>query len=215
MEIKSDNFPITATWDSSLFSSLELEGSLITSIPPGGWWDVGSPSDLDKVLLKDQDRVTFSDNFLDGASTSEAYAYIEGGDSISLFWVAFGEKNIGVSNRKMIPDEILSIYPNPTSGTLFFTNKSDERIDYVEIIGLEGKKSKQIPWQNEVDVSSLPPESVPARHCIHIWRKDGEEIAKDRIGKEATSRLFIVVKREKSRAPRRLIRLVVHSLPHP
>ena len=50
-------WPVTASWDATLFEALCIEGSFLTSITPNGWWDVGSPSDLIIVYFRNEAKV--------------------------------------------------------------------------------------------------------------------------------------------------------------
>ncbi len=94
VDIKTKNWPVTASWDDTVFYDTCRNGSVFTSVNPGGWWDTGSPSNLDRVQLKHQNQVTFSiqvETYSNG-SFNDNYAYSNGiGDTLSVFWVGFGD----------------------------------------------------------------------------------------------------------------------------
>ncbi len=121
IDIKSSNWPVTATWDSSLFTGFCNNGSVFTSVNPGGWWDTGSPSDLWRVILNSENSVTFTSNVPD-SGIAEAYSYVNSAeDTLAVFFLAFGDSTListPTSNNEIELAGNLSIYPNPTSGEI-------------------------------------------------------------------------------------------------
>jgi Secretion system C-terminal sorting domain len=152
VDIKCKHWPVTAKWDSSIFNDPCKNGSLITSIPPGGWWDVGCPSDLIVKPLSYDDHVTFTSNF-DG-SINENYNYLNHyNDTISVFWVAITYHDILHSGEP--PDNVINntineinIYPNPTSTCLFLKGLDCKYVDNIEIFDLKGIR-QEITIKNE------------------------------------------------------------------
>lgn len=121
IDIKCKYPPITVSWDSTLFEAQRWNGSLITAVPPGGWWDVGAPSDLWMEFLVEQSSVSFSENYIlnpNFNTINENYAFISGTDTLSYFWVALGYNGIGVSTKEAGVKEQLKLYPNPVKETL-------------------------------------------------------------------------------------------------
>lgn len=124
IDIKSPYFPVSAQWDSSLFQSDSFYGTLFTSVNPGGWWDVGSPSDLWRVFLADTNTVTFTSNAVE---FNRNYAYInEQNDTIPVYWFAFGPASIRVSTRSIQSHPAISVFPNPVTSHLTIQNESEE-----------------------------------------------------------------------------------------
>lgn len=126
IDIKSENFPITASWDSTFFADdTNINGTLITSVPPGGWWDVGSYSDMGRIELKDQSSVTFTSNIPYSGYINNNYAYTQGNDTISVFWFTFGPEGIGVNTDNVEKgNEVIILYPNPVQDDLRIINRS-------------------------------------------------------------------------------------------
>jgi hypothetical protein len=107
------NWPVTATWDKSLFNTDCLEGSVFTSCMPGGWFDVLGPSDLDYAIMVWDDSVTFTSNSADGFIEWGDYLN-SNGELIQVFWQLFGDKSlINVDENKISLEKKLNIYPNP------------------------------------------------------------------------------------------------------
>ena len=116
IDIKSDNWPITASWDSSIFSVEKIGGTLITSINPGGWWDTGSPSSMERVILREIAAVTFTSNDTSNLFNPN-YSYIDNNmDTIPVFWFLFAGDSLSTNiNQQVNINQKLHIYPNPTS----------------------------------------------------------------------------------------------------
>jgi len=135
IEIKCKNWPVTASWDPSLFEDEKFNGSLFSSWYPGGWFDCSSGySNLSVVFLKDQDEVVFTKNYADGYvdeyedygnKTSYLNAY---GDSISLYWIVLANSSIvGLREKE---NEQLKLFPNPANDCLDVNNlHQSERFD--------------------------------------------------------------------------------------
>lgn len=143
IDIKAIHWPITAVWDQNLFKDSCNEGSVFTSVPLGGWWDVGSPSDLWRVWLSETALVTFSDNVddFDHSHINHNYAYLDSsGNVISAFWVGMGKENLGVSTRDQILYPDFTISPNPVGNeTIFIRGVKPVQVKQVEVLDRMGK----------------------------------------------------------------------------
>ncbi|MCF6170808.1 MAG: T9SS type A sorting domain-containing protein [Bacteroidales bacterium] len=128
IDFKCVNWPVTASWDNSVFDDTCREGSVFTSVHPGGWWDTGSPSDLWRAELKNENEVTFTSNVIPGAF-NENYAYInQVSDTIPVFWLAFGKAGLLWMDVDEIDQEkSLAIFPNPNDGSFFVDNRFSEK----------------------------------------------------------------------------------------
>jgi hypothetical protein len=147
INIRCDNWPVTAYWDSSLFYTECLEGSVFTSVHPGGWWDVGSASDLWRILLSQKSQVTFSTNIRDYAEQ----------DSIAVFWVAMATKWHLFTSVESLDKKSIQLYPNPTDGNLYYDNKYTSTIDHLEIIDLAGTIHPVPNKSGTIETENLPP----------------------------------------------------------
>ncbi len=132
--IHCENWPVTAWWDSSDYDFPCRRGSVFTSVPPGGWWDVSGISDLGRAELAKDNNVTFSMN---------AFYTIETQDTISVFWVGFGDTTLLTLSRSTINKQTnsLNIYPNPFTGNLISLdyNIVENKIARVELIDRLGR----------------------------------------------------------------------------
>lgn len=159
IDIKAKYWPVTASWNSVLFQDSCLNGSIFTSFHPGGWWDVGSPSDLALVILGQQSQATFSSQIRlsVGGHLNDNYAYVsEEGDTISIFWQAFGDSNlvrVAINEKER---EAIKIYPNPVSDFLNIQCDNVGRIDRIRIFNSLGGLMRIEPGANRIDLRNLP-----------------------------------------------------------
>ncbi len=174
IDIKCNNWPVTAYWDSSLFDDICRKGSVLTSVPPGGWWDVGSPSDLDRVLLLDKSSVSFTANW-EGDFNSN-YAYInEDQDTISVFWIAICDiSHLLVNVDELDYNESFRIFPNPAKNQIFIDTRLTKLSYGVEIYSLMGKLQSIDHQDNIIDVSRLK-EGV---YIVRFTTKNNNQIIK-------------------------------------
>ena len=153
IDIVTDNWPVTATWDNSLFNDVCRNGSVFTSIHPLGWWDTGSPSDLLRVVLSDVNEVTFTSNY-DG-DFNPAYAYInDNGDIIPIYWQTFGDQSIILSISENYETDI-KIFPNPTNDFLYYEIDAPELISEINIYDINGRKQNIQDSDNSLDLKIL------------------------------------------------------------
>jgi len=147
IDIKCENWPVTATWDNSLFNIECREGSVFTSFHPGGWWDVGGfPSDLNRVELANENHVTFTSNYNPSLKFNDNYAYINtSNDTIPVFWMAFGSPTQITLTIESVSYEINS-YPNPVDELYYFDIPND-LIKEIKIVDMAGR-SKIVDFEN-------------------------------------------------------------------
>lgn len=180
IDIKCDHWPVTATWDNTKFTNDScLEGSVITSLHQGLWWDVGTPSDLYYITLKSINKVTFTSNADEHFHTEDVAeaAYINSeGDTISVFWVALGTNEIikiGTLINDDSPDNSIVLYPNPCKNKLNFTQVGIQTISVMDYIGKTVLTTNTL-IENEVDLSGLS-EGI---YFIKLRSMDGEVFTK-------------------------------------
>lgn len=118
ISIHTQNWPVTASWDSTLFEPLCRNGSFFTGVNPGGWWDVLSPSQLHFQEFDTDSKVTFFANNVDPSDFYHGYIN-QFGDAISVFWQMFIPQGF-VNNTTEAGSAAtgLKIFPNPTTGDL-------------------------------------------------------------------------------------------------
>ena len=153
IDIVTHHWPVTASWNKSLFNDTCRSSTVFTSVHPGGWWDVGCISDLYKQDLLAKDSVTFTSN---ASASSLSTAYIKNNDTIPVFFQAF--MGIHAYNHIVIQDFSgkVAVYPNPVNNTLYIETTSDfGNIIKSEIYSIFGQKISDWGNENEIQVSSL------------------------------------------------------------
>jgi hypothetical protein len=109
-----------------LFNDSCKYGSVFTSINPGGWWDTGSPSDLYQQIMSVNDSATFTSNT--SGFVHENYSYIQGADTIPIFWQAIAPTWILYTSIDESASQETSVkaFPNPFSTKLTFSLADNE-----------------------------------------------------------------------------------------
>lgn len=159
VDIKTSHFPVTAFWDKSVFQDDIWIGSLFTSINPGGWWDTGSPSNLGRVIFSEGDSVTFTTNvFANAIAINDNYAYVKDMDTIAVYWIALGPKNIGVTQQNTLRP-VVFCYPNPVTDVLHVSGLDDAGDRKVEFFTATGQTLSVPKYANGTtyDVSFISP----------------------------------------------------------
>ncbi len=110
IDIKCKYCPIVASWDKTLFNDTCRNGSVFTSVPPGGWWDVSTNFSFQRIILKEQDSILFHP-WVDPISNSWGFSYINNKlDTISVFWLAFAKPwllSVNTSDYKIKKNQFL------------------------------------------------------------------------------------------------------------
>lgn len=171
INIFTHHWPVTVSWDPNLFQSPCLNGSVFTSVSPGGWWDVTCPSNLFKAELANGMTRTFTNNFELGN-----FGYLNGaGDSIPVFWQAFGDSTLITLS---VPDlhtteATLKVFPNPTTNILNLTISDNfGSIVSVEVCTILGRKLLSYSSAGGVDLSTLP----SGVYFVFVMNDKGEKI---------------------------------------
>lgn len=171
IDIHTDHWPVTAYWDSTLFTDECNLESVLTSMTPAGWFDTGSISDLGVAWYSNQSSVTFTSNVQEWYS--ELLAYIDNdSDSIPVFWTAIGGDGIAPNINNYDPTE-LTLFPNPTSDIVRFdmSNQAKAIVD-IKVFNSLGAPL-QLRWnQNILDFSSVS----TGIYWLLIMLEDGNHI---------------------------------------
>ncbi|MDG5493211.1 T9SS type A sorting domain-containing protein [Psychroserpens sp. SPM9] len=148
IDIITENWPVTVSWNNSLFNDDCRNGSVFTSINPGGWWDTGSPSEFEcgffRVELLNDNQITFCDNTeYPEFANNENYSYlIDNNTIVSVFWFTFGNQSLLLNTEDYNLSKVLA-YPNPTNNKVKFNiNRTNLEIENIELFDISGKKSK-------------------------------------------------------------------------
>lgn len=122
LDIKTDNWPVTAAWDSIPFETAISDTlgdcygiAYLTAAAPYSWWGVPAAiSNLPVVGLGESASYTFSANF-NGTNINPDFNYKNAwGDTVSYFWLTLNEGTFYLVNstEPAVSNEI-SVYPNP------------------------------------------------------------------------------------------------------
>ncbi|MFZ7169006.1 MAG: T9SS type A sorting domain-containing protein [Bacteroidota bacterium] len=155
INIVTQHWPVTMTWNNSIFNDSCNNGSVFTGINPAGWWDTGCPSGLLQQVFLGDDSITFNSNFDLGW-----FGYINSdGDSIPVFWQAFGDSTILTTGINELPQQCISVKVFPNPGSTYITvqaNNSFGQLSLISILNSYGQivlKTQQI---SRIDISELP-----------------------------------------------------------
>lgn len=139
------HFPVKAYWNHTSFSNSCLNGSVLTSVHPGGWWDTGGFRDE----LKSTDSTTFYQN---------QYYFMNGPDTVNVYWVALTDSTLLSLGENYLNRDINSvkIFPNPASE--FISIKSSNlfgEINQVEFINIVGQTVKISKHFSNINIREL------------------------------------------------------------
>lgn len=150
VDIYCNNWPVTITWDNALFDNACLNGSVFTSINPGGWWDTGGF----RAELLASNSFTFSPNF---NFFNENYAYINNsGDTLNVFWLQFADSTLLTNQIEENYLYNISIFQDIPNQTL--TIKSDlfiGQIKKVNLVDMAGKQHEKPLFGMNINISTL------------------------------------------------------------
>jgi len=183
IDIFTNHWPVTASWDNLQFNNNVRNGSFFTSINPGGWWDTGSPSNLYKVDFKSTNQVTFTSNIsVFNGFFNDNYAYINGSsDTISVFWLAFGDStSFPTGINKTRAQEDIKIFPNPTSNYLTIQpTEPNLKIGQIQLFDLSGKEQEIKLTEDLVNLESIS----EGMYFMRLTLQNGQTVMKKIIKK--------------------------------
>ena len=132
LTIACKHFPLTISWDSTLYDDSCRSSSLIT-IAQSGWFDVGG---YVYYSLKKQNSVTYYKTYwvLDKYDIITENIITENNDTLFLMIVGIGSYN--AYNKKNDNDVSINIYPNPSN--TFFSIHSKDILSTVEMFNCYG-----------------------------------------------------------------------------
>jgi hypothetical protein len=189
IDIYTENWPVTVSWDQDAFQEDSLSGSLFTPMHPRSWWDAGSYySNFEKILMKDENQHPFTSNYPSNWTDypndfdNGNYYTIDGMDNpISTFWFAFGNHDlISLQSDYLKREPDIILYPNPTNNRLFLTdNSSHHNVEHVFAFDNSGKRFDLLFDENGIDLQHLG----SGLYLIQFVYSDGRILAKKIIKK--------------------------------
>jgi hypothetical protein len=151
IQLKNAVYPITVTWDNSLFNDPCRTNSIITDWHPVGWFDaiLGETMPQIPVELKNSDTASFSYTSIHNINSNQ--------DTLDVLFFALGNQNqVFVGLEELETD--LSVYPNPASEALTISlpeNASTTDCILFDNLGKEVKRFTVSGDEHVLDVSVL------------------------------------------------------------
>ncbi len=154
LDIKCNNWPVTMSWDSTLFNDSCNEGSFIYRQDIGFGWDVIlGASNIGLVLFSSKNQTTFTANYQ--GFVDEYSSYVNDNlDTISVFWVNIGDSLVLKSDVHEIETPIdIRVSPVPTESTIQLSGNSIHQIETMQLFDLSGNQVAAYGNQTSIDLN--------------------------------------------------------------
>jgi len=148
--IPNDKLPVTVSWNKSAFNNPNLEYSLITDWPLGGWFDAIGDWSPFKEYMNDTAFVVVPQD-------SQAAVYLAGTNEepMRLIYVALGNADNVTAISSTAADSELDLFFNPITNQLFV--QSELSIAAIRIVDVAGRSFDSFQISNGVvDCQRLP-----------------------------------------------------------
>jgi len=112
---------------------------------------------------------TFYPNDLAGEGEVHFNVWVKNDTSTLITQVYFGNAELDPTSTKELEEKLdLKIFPNPTLSTFLF--EENQRVEFLEIFSLEGKKVAEFANQTVFDVSFLPTDM----YFVYVYNEQRE-----------------------------------------
>ncbi len=145
IHIVSAHFPLQVFWNRSLFNDICRNGSVLTSVHPGGWWDTGGF----------RDELTSMDSAI---LIQNQFHYLNGADTVNVYWVAFSDSTLLTLGLNEINSEMnaIRIFPNPASDFISVNiSPSLGKINQIEFFNSLGQTVKISKQPDKINIREL------------------------------------------------------------
>lgn len=162
IHLVSENFPVTATWSSTLFNNTCSNGCIFTGWAPVGWWDVGPGGFVQ--FMHTVDSLTFQ---------KSQYTYLSGNDTVNLYWMILSDSSwLGVGiNEPLAREQSFGIYPNPAMDMVNLTiEKSFGQPDRIEFYNCFGQIVLTTKQSSNISIEGYP----AGLYFIKVTNKKGQ-----------------------------------------
>lgn len=155
VDIFTKHWPVTMSWDTSLFEPYCRKGSLLTCIHPGGWWDVGCPLGFYVQLFENDAISSFGSNNGNGIG----YGYVnDDNDTIAYYFFTFGPPGVFhvATKDEFKTAERIKVSPNPVTDK--FSLHIPEifgKLESIQLFSLTGQVLLLENKTEDIDVSHL------------------------------------------------------------
>jgi hypothetical protein len=157
IDIFAKHWPVTATWDSTLFNNVCLKKSYFTSCPDGCY--CGS-SDLYDAVLRLEDSVTFTTNTFGNWNWVQYNGYVNGlQDTIPVFSQTFADSLMALPGglKKLESSRQIKVFPNPTNNSISVSfDQSFGLLTPICLYNIYGQLVLSTSQRENIDVTSLP-----------------------------------------------------------
>ena len=152
IDIKAKYWPVTATWDKTLFNDSCRDWSSFNS----QLGDIVGDSDLYWARMLKKDSVTFTSNVSPWGVGS--YAYINNSnDTIPVFFQAFIDSLHAFSIKELYNLKSLKIFPNPATNSISISlDKSFGVSNTICLYNVYGQLVLSTSQKQNIDVANLP-----------------------------------------------------------
>lgn len=185
IDIVTENWPVTITWNNLLFDNDCRNGTVFTGIDPGGWWDVSSLSEFEcgffrsEFLTENQVIICDNTNYPDFPASGSSFL-TDDNLIVSVFWFTFANQSLllNIENNDL-PN--IAIYPNPTENIVTFdTNKTNLKVEQIQLLDIFGRISEiEFSSNNSINLKGFE----SGIYFIRMSLKGGKSILKKIIKK--------------------------------
>lgn len=147
IQLNNAVYPISISWDHSLFTDQCRSNSIITDWHPGGWFDaiIGNNPEY-PTILKDLDSAFYTHTSTHHIDNNQ--------DTTDVLFFALGNINQVFVELKEL-EENMSIYPNPTTGLINLNLNGNQQIQTVNLFDVHGQHFNTSVISNEIDLSEF------------------------------------------------------------
>ena len=147
IQLNNAVYPVSISWDHSLFTDQCRSNSIITDWHPGGWFDaiIGNNPEY-PTILKDLDSAFYTHTSTHHIDNNQ--------DTTDVLFFALGNINQVFVELKEL-EEDMSIYPNPTTGIINFNLNGNQHIQSVKLIDVHGHRFNTPVISNGIDLSEF------------------------------------------------------------
>lgn len=149
IQMKNAVYPVTITWDHTLFNDVCRSNTIITDWHPGVWFDaiIGNNPQL-PFELKFDVPANFTHTSTHNIASNQ--------DTLDVLFFALGSIDqvfVGVEEQEQSK---LTAAPNPVTDLLYFDIQGTEELQSVALLDLNGKQKDVVLISNSLDLKDLP-----------------------------------------------------------
>jgi hypothetical protein len=149
IQMKNAVYPVTITWDHTLFNDICRSNTIITDWHPGVWFDaiIGSNPQLPYELKLDV-PATFTHTSTHNIASNQ--------DTLDVLFFALGSVNqvfVGIEEQEQSK---LNAAPNPVTDLLHFDIQGSEELQSVALFDLNGKQQNVVLISNSLEMRAVP-----------------------------------------------------------